>query len=109
MFIKNTYICVPLWYANKNEIMLVISSREFRDKQALYFDRADHGEEILVQRGRNKSYKIIAISDEDTVIKKEDILVPDEELKNAITAEELLSGIEEDIKILFRKRRLINK
>lgn len=50
--------------------MLVISSREFREKQAEYFDRADNGEQIIVQRGKNKSYKIVAVSEDDAVMSK---------------------------------------
>jgi len=84
--------------------MLVVSSREFRDKQASYFDRIDSGEEILVQRGKNKSYKIVAVKETDTVISKEKHLAPDEDFHNAITAEELLVGIEADIRELFQKR-----
>ena len=38
--------------------MLVVSSREFRDNQAMYLDQADEGKEILVMRGKNKSYRI---------------------------------------------------
>ena len=51
--------------------MLVISSREFRDKQASYFKQADEGVEILVQRGKNKSYKIVPVTDDDTLMSKE--------------------------------------
>jgi len=36
----------------KNKIMLVISSREFRQNQKLYFERVDKGEHIIVQRGK---------------------------------------------------------
>ncbi|MDF9830871.1 type II toxin-antitoxin system Phd/YefM family antitoxin [Parabacteroides sp. PF5-6] len=52
--------------------MLVISSREFRDNQASYFDRVDNGEEILVQRGKTRSYKIVPIADDDTLMSKEE-------------------------------------
>jgi prevent-host-death family protein len=45
--------------------MLVISSREFREKQAEYMDRADKGEQIIVQRGKNKAYAITPISEDD--------------------------------------------
>lgn len=86
--------------------MITVNSREFRDKQAAYLDRADNGEEIFVQRGKRKKYKLVAVVDDDTVVKREHILTPDVELARAITAEELLIGIEEDIKELFKKRRL---
>jgi antitoxin YefM len=45
--------------------MLIISSREFREKQAEYMDRADNGEQIIVQRGRDKAYAITPISGDD--------------------------------------------
>jgi antitoxin YefM len=45
--------------------MLIISSREFRQNQKAYFDKADHGEQIIVQRGKNKSYALTPISEND--------------------------------------------
>ena len=51
--------------------MLVVSSREFREKQALYLNHIDEGEEIILQRGRNKSYKIVPLSEDDTLMSKE--------------------------------------
>ena len=52
--------------------MLIISSREFRDNQASYFDRVDRGEEITVQRGKDKSYKIVPVTEDDTLMSKEE-------------------------------------
>lgn len=83
--------------------MLIISSREFRDNQAAYLDRVDNGEEILVQRGRNKSYKIVPVSEADTVISKEYILSADEDLQRAITGEELLNRLKPRIEKLFEQ------
>ena len=45
--------------------MLVISSREFREKQAEYMDRADKGEQIIIQRGKNKAYFITPVTEDD--------------------------------------------
>ena len=45
--------------------MLVVSSREFREKQAEYMDRADNGEQIIVQRGKNKAYSITPVTEDD--------------------------------------------
>jgi antitoxin (DNA-binding transcriptional repressor) of toxin-antitoxin stability system len=81
--------------------MLIISSREFRDNQASYLDRVDNGEEILLQRGKNKSYKIVPVSEVDTLINKEYILSPDEDLKRGITGEELLNRLKPRIEKLF--------
>ena len=55
---------------NNLKIMLIISSREFREKQSSYFNQADEGVEILVQRGKNKSYKIVPVTDDDTLMSK---------------------------------------
>lgn len=52
--------------------MLVITSREFRENQASYFDRADQGEEILVQRKKNKAYRIVPVKEDDTVMSKDE-------------------------------------
>ncbi|MFR9649460.1 MAG: type II toxin-antitoxin system Phd/YefM family antitoxin [Rikenellaceae bacterium] len=54
--------------------MLVISSREFRANQKSYFDRVDGGEEIIVQRKGNKSYKITPISEDDTLMSKSEFI-----------------------------------
>ncbi len=45
--------------------MLIISSREFRQNQRLYFDKVDQGEQIIVQRGKDKSYALTSISEND--------------------------------------------
>ena len=45
--------------------MLVISSREFRQNQKMYFERADKGEQIIVQRGKDKAYALTPIGEED--------------------------------------------
>ena len=45
--------------------MLVISSKEFRDNQKKYFDLVDQNHQVIVQRGKDKSYVLIPISDED--------------------------------------------
>ncbi|MDL2299862.1 hypothetical protein LJC21_04070 [Bacteroides sp. OttesenSCG-928-E20] len=53
---------------------------------------------------KNEKYKAV-VSVGNTTVKEEHILSPDEDLKNALTAQELLVGIEEDIKALFVRRR----
>jgi antitoxin (DNA-binding transcriptional repressor) of toxin-antitoxin stability system len=51
--------------------MLVVSSREFRDRQKSYLDKVDAGMEILIQRGQSKSYKITPVTNDDTLMSKE--------------------------------------
>ena len=62
---------VPYWYILKLRDMLVISSREFRQNQRLYFERADKGEQIIVQRGKDKSYALTPINEDDVYFNAE--------------------------------------
>ncbi len=52
--------------------MIIVSSREFRDKQKSYLDRVDEGAEILIRRGKNKSYKIVPVKEDDTLMSKDE-------------------------------------
>jgi len=52
--------------------MLIISTREFRDKQKSYLDKIDEGVEILIRRAKNKSYKITPVTEDDTLMSKEE-------------------------------------
>jgi antitoxin (DNA-binding transcriptional repressor) of toxin-antitoxin stability system len=52
--------------------MLVISTREFREKQRSYLDKVDAGTEVLIQRRKNKSYKIVPVTEDDTLMSKEE-------------------------------------
>ena len=56
---------VPHWYTLKSNDMLIISSREFRQNQRKYFEKADKGEQIIVQRGKDKAYALTPVSDDD--------------------------------------------
>ena len=48
--------------------MIVISSREFRDNQKKYFDLIDKDGQIIVQRGKNKSYKLVPVLENETLM-----------------------------------------
>lgn len=52
--------------------MLVVSSREFRDNQKKYFDSVDSGEQVIVQRGKDRSYKLVPITADDTCMTQEE-------------------------------------
>lgn len=62
---------VPCWYTLKFKDMLVISSREFRQNQRLYFEKADKGEQIIVQRGKDKSYALTPVNEDDVYFSAE--------------------------------------
>jgi len=52
--------------------MLVVSSREFRANQKSYLDKVDEGAQILIQRGKNKSYKLVPVVEEETLMSKKE-------------------------------------
>jgi antitoxin (DNA-binding transcriptional repressor) of toxin-antitoxin stability system len=54
--------------------MLVITTREFRTNQKSYLDKIDEGVEVLIQRGKNRSYKIVPVAEDDTLMTKEEFL-----------------------------------
>ncbi len=68
---KRYYICTKLVHKN-TKAMLIVSSREFRDKQKSYLDQVDAGAEILIRRGKNRSYKIVPVEEDDTLMSKEE-------------------------------------
>jgi len=63
--------------------MLVISSREFRQNQKLYFERADKGEQIIVQRGKDKAYALTPVSEDDVYFNTEMVKRIKESMKQA--------------------------
>lgn len=83
--------------------MLVVSSREFRDQQKTYLDKVDKGTEVLIQRGKNKAYRIVPVTEDDTEIGKEYILAPDEDFFRAISMEEFVAGAKEHIRGLYKQ------
>lgn len=73
--------------------MRVISSSELINNMEKYLDLAVE-EKIFIQRGNNETF----------VLTREEYLEPDEDLRRAISAEELLVGIEADIRVAYRKK-----
>ena len=73
--------------------MRVISSSELRNNMKKYLDLAAN-ERILIQRGRNETF----------VLMREDYIEPDEDLRRAISAKELLAGVEEDIRAAYKEK-----
>jgi prevent-host-death family protein len=53
--------------------MLVISTREFREKQSEYLGRAANGEDVILKSRAIGSFKIVPVSDTDTVMSKEEL------------------------------------
>lgn len=99
MLITNIKFCtfVPYWYAFKLSDMLIISSREFRQNQRVYFEKADKGEQVIVQRGKDKAYALTPVSENDIYfntdmvekIKESIKQVEEGKVKNISTSEEI--------------------
>lgn len=66
------YICTPFWYTFKTKIMIVVSTRKFREKQGEYLGMAKKGEDIVIKSRENGSFKIVPVTDDDTLMSKED-------------------------------------
>ena len=94
------YIVVPLWYI-QILIMLVISSREFRQNQRLYFDKVDKGEQIIVQRGKDKSYALTPIGEQDMYFNEKMVKRIKESAKQANNGEYIEISSSEEIKELL--------
>jgi len=50
--------------------MLVISTREFREKQGMYLGRIKKGEDIVLKSRENGSFKIVPVTEDDILMSK---------------------------------------
>ena len=74
--------------------MTIVSNKDFIANQDKYFDLALN-EQIFIQRGQNMF--IVARANAP----KRKFKKPDKDLQRAITGDELLAGINEDLKLFF--------
>jgi PHD/YefM family antitoxin component YafN of YafNO toxin-antitoxin module len=81
--------------------MLVISSREFRQNQRKYFDMVDEGKQVIVQRGKDKSYVLTAVSEDDMYFNAEMVDKIKESLAQANNGEVVEVNTAEEIKGLL--------
>ena len=51
--------------------MLVISTRQFRENQRQYLGRVKNGEDVILKSRKVGSFKIVPVSDDDTLMSKE--------------------------------------
>lgn len=45
--------------------IIEVTSREFREKQKSFFDKADNGEKIIIKRRNKKSYVLTPVDEDD--------------------------------------------
>ena len=85
--------------------MLTITAGEFKANQQHYLDQIDEGEEIIVERSHGRSYMIIPLTETDVMSDTEYIMEPDEDLKRAISIDELIQRVKVDIHEMFKSRK----
>ena len=51
--------------------MLVISTRQFREKQGQYLGMAAKGADVILKSRKEGSFKIVPVTDDDTLMSKE--------------------------------------
>lgn len=61
--------------------MIVISTRDFRANQTKFLDMVNKGEDIVLKSREKGSFKLVPISEEDTILGKRDVM---EELRGAL-------------------------
>jgi antitoxin (DNA-binding transcriptional repressor) of toxin-antitoxin stability system len=82
--------------------MLIVSSREFRDNQKSYLDQVDAGAEILIRRGKTRSYKVVPVTEDDTLMSKEEYFAKiDRSLKQAEKGKVIAIRSAEEMKAFF--------
>jgi len=88
--------------------MTVISSKDFAANQEKYFDLA-LDEQVFVKRGENifllisKSVNDMNIYHDASIY--EEVLEPDDDLRSAISAKDLLEMLHEDIQQIFNEKK----
>ena len=91
------------WYT-KISIMLVVSSREFRANQKNYLDMVDAGQELLIHRGKNRSYRIVPVSEEDVLVSREYLMEPDAEYARALSFDEFKERALRHVEELYERK-----
>jgi len=51
--------------------VIQITSREFRNSQASIFELADKGTQVIIRRGKKRSYMLAPVSDDDLCLSPE--------------------------------------
>ena len=80
--------------------MTVVSAKEFNANQERYFDMAVSGDVCI----RNDKYLFHLICKPVDMIDEQVTLQPDDDFRRAVTKDELLKGIYEDISKRFAKQ-----
>ncbi len=86
---NSKFFCIFAPDIKTNNIMVVVTGRDFRANTAKYVDVALRGEDVVV-KSRAGSFRVVPISEDDIVINKRDLT---EELRGALLeAKEAIEG-----------------
>lgn len=77
--------------------MLVISSKEFRDNQKKYFDLVDQNHQVIVQRGKEKAYVLVPITEKDRFFMEPEVIADVQEGIEDYKAGRVIKVKEEDL------------
>jgi antitoxin (DNA-binding transcriptional repressor) of toxin-antitoxin stability system len=83
--------------------MLVVSTREFRDRQSKYLEMVNNGTELVLKSREQGSFVLTPITKSYTILDKGYILAPDEDLARAVTGEQIVERLIPRIEQLFDK------
>ena len=64
--------------------MLVVSARDFRENQKSYLDQVINGVELLITRGKKQAFKILPVTNDDTLMSKEEFFAKLDKAKEEI-------------------------
>lgn len=64
-------MCTKLVIIKYKTAMLVISTREFRERQGKYLEKAKKGESVVLKSRSNGSFKLVPITEDDRLMSKE--------------------------------------
>jgi len=87
--LNKPYLRASSWYAKF--VMLVISSREFRNNQKKYFDLLDSNVQIVVQHGKDKAYLLTPLFDADSLSTNPELLERIKQAEQNIQVEETIT------------------
>ena len=74
---------VSIIFAEKNNIITVVSVRDFRANQGKYLDLAANGESVILT-SRKGQFKIVPISEDDSVVSKKEFFARVDEARKSI-------------------------
>lgn len=81
--------------------IIQITSREFREKQAYMFALADKGEQVIIHRGKKRSYILTPLDEDDYSL----TLSPEAEKRIKLSREQYCKG---DTTVCTTKEELLN-